>query len=236
MDESFYGFPHPSLEQLTRESNLVFHMRAETGVVKDGADLVSQWSDLGPRGYHLTQPTATNQPLWVANMVNGRPAIRFDGVDNYLTRAYALPLTGAGFTVALVFRPRGAEAGEGIYAWQGALGDGLPCLILQRNNPNIRYFMTSGYYFSTAHTTDAWALHVLTYAPASTLWSLYIDNSAVVTQSLAAGGNNSRVDIGNSYGGYAYMEIAELWHFDKVLSSDEIGWLRAAMNADYALW
>jgi len=57
-----------------------------TTITKDGSNLVSAWNDKSGQLNHVTQATATNQPLWVDAVYNSLPTIRFDGVDNYIFR------------------------------------------------------------------------------------------------------------------------------------------------------
>ena len=58
-----------------------------TTITKDGSNLVSAWNDKSGQLNHVTQATATNQPLWVDAVHNGLPTIRFDGVDNKMSRS-----------------------------------------------------------------------------------------------------------------------------------------------------
>ncbi len=48
---------------------------------------ISSWkdiSDISTTPQNAIQNTATNQPIYVTNSINGLPAVRFDGVDNFL--------------------------------------------------------------------------------------------------------------------------------------------------------
>ncbi len=58
--------------------------KADAGITKDGGDLVSDWADQSGNGNDLVQATGTNQPLFVADVQNSLPIIRFDGVDNFM--------------------------------------------------------------------------------------------------------------------------------------------------------
>ncbi len=74
---------------------------ASTLTVDAGA--VSQWRDKSGNGRHLSPPASTNRPALVADGFNGRPTVRFDGVDDHLgTRS--LPRTGD-LNVLAVLRP-----------------------------------------------------------------------------------------------------------------------------------
>ncbi len=54
--------------------------------------LVAAWPDLSGFGRDVVQATAGKQPAYVADAFNGLPALRFDGVDDYLQRSDALGL------------------------------------------------------------------------------------------------------------------------------------------------
>lgn len=45
---------------------------------------VSSWADKSANGWDAVQETGNNQPTCVTSAINGRPAILFDGNDNYL--------------------------------------------------------------------------------------------------------------------------------------------------------
>lgn len=67
-------------------ANLRFRYRADLGVTKDGSNLVSQWDDQSGNDDDLTTGVA---PLWVDDLVNGYPAIRFDGSNDWLAKTGA---------------------------------------------------------------------------------------------------------------------------------------------------
>lgn len=66
-------------------TNLVGHWMADTGVTKDGGDLVSSWISQDPNSHDAAQGTGSKQPLYVASQINGYPVIRADGTDDILT-------------------------------------------------------------------------------------------------------------------------------------------------------
>ncbi len=58
-------------------------LRADNGITLNGST-VSQWNDQSGSGNHALQGTETSQPLFVPNILNGKPTVRFDGVDDRL--------------------------------------------------------------------------------------------------------------------------------------------------------
>lgn len=61
---------------------------ADTGgaLITVDATAAGRWEDQSGNGYHVSQATAGNRPLWKANQLNGHPVIRWDGVDDALRR------------------------------------------------------------------------------------------------------------------------------------------------------
>ncbi len=60
-------------------------LRADAGVVTNPSGRVGQWLDQSPSLNHASQATLNSQPLFVANALNGKPVLRFDGVQDGLT-------------------------------------------------------------------------------------------------------------------------------------------------------
>ena len=119
------GFWHPI--GLPVVSGLVLHLDADDAgsITKDGDNKVSQWSDLSTEGNHATQATSASQPLWVDNVLNGKPVIRFDGSDDYLGSGQIISTTA--FTViALTYANRfGTDnVGNGVF-YQGTGSDDI---------------------------------------------------------------------------------------------------------------
>jgi hypothetical protein len=72
--------------------------------VADGGQ-VATWSDESGLGNDFTQSTASKRPLLYSNQVKGRPAVRFDGEDDFLTAGDILDLETAKTVVLCVKAP-----------------------------------------------------------------------------------------------------------------------------------
>lgn len=57
---------------------------SNSGSITASSGAVSQWDDLSGNGYHMTQPTGTNQPTTGTRTINSLNVIDFDGLDNFL--------------------------------------------------------------------------------------------------------------------------------------------------------
>ena len=92
-------------------SGLALWLKADEGVDADGASNVLKWTDYSGRGNHAVQGNSALRPRLISNAVNGRPALRFDGIDDFLDLP---PATAAnmslsdfrnGLTAFIVARP-----------------------------------------------------------------------------------------------------------------------------------
>ena len=74
-------------------------LRGDFGVNKDGANLISNWTDSSGNGNDAGQTTAASKPSALPAGLNGRPLVHFDGSDDFLT----LPNFASAFTEGEVF-------------------------------------------------------------------------------------------------------------------------------------
>lgn len=65
-------------------AGLQLWLRGDAGVTYDNTAAVSQWRDQSGSDNHAVQATVARRPQLVREVVRGKPAIRFDGVDDYL--------------------------------------------------------------------------------------------------------------------------------------------------------
>lgn len=72
------------LTQLPIDTGLRLWLDAGARVTKDGANLVSALGDGSGVANDASQATPAKQPLWIDNVINGRPVLRFDGINDQL--------------------------------------------------------------------------------------------------------------------------------------------------------
>ena len=54
------------------------------GVTYDGSSRVSSWADKSGNGKDAAQATGDYRPIYTTDVVNGKPAVHFDGTDDYM--------------------------------------------------------------------------------------------------------------------------------------------------------
>lgn len=90
----------------TEIADLVYWFDAAVEITKDGSDRVSNWGNQGTAS-DVQQSTAGRKPLWVDNVINGLPVVRFDEArpDELLTAANDTALNSlSGMTIFTVVR------------------------------------------------------------------------------------------------------------------------------------
>mgnify|MGYP005840254249 CR=1 FL=1 len=89
-------------------SNLELWLDANKLGLSDG-NPVSTWSDLSGNSNNATQGTASNQPIFNTNAINGLPALTFDGGNDFLEADNKINVTKA--TLFFVMNKTGAGGG-----------------------------------------------------------------------------------------------------------------------------
>ncbi|MGE5138307.1 MAG: LamG-like jellyroll fold domain-containing protein [Rudaea sp.] len=106
-----------------RVAGLTLWLKSDAiGGLADG-DPVASWPDMSGRGGRdLSQATAGKRPAFRTNVVNGKPAVRFDGVDDFLATAN---LFGSALFAAdqadifVALRQDSTKANQVLFSWDG---------------------------------------------------------------------------------------------------------------------
>ena len=92
-------------------AGLKLWLKADALALSDGA-AVATWPDSSGSGHNFTQATGANQPLFKTSIINGKPVLRFDGSNDYLSNSSVLiPTTSSHYTVISVVKPSATAVG-----------------------------------------------------------------------------------------------------------------------------
>jgi len=103
--------------------------------LNDG-DAVGTWSDLSGTGNNATQATASKKPTFKTNQINGRPVVRFDGVDDVLEYANQLFTFTGNASVFVVVKVSAAIAGNFPAIIADHTGSPTSCTVCPQVYPN----------------------------------------------------------------------------------------------------
>ncbi|HDS83948.1 MAG TPA: hypothetical protein ENN97_01945, partial [Phycisphaerales bacterium] len=97
---------------------LLFHAAADNLAGYNQADPVSMWPDLSGNDNHAFQNDSGHRPVYISNALNGKPVLRFDGVNDY----FSLPELPEVGTVFVVLR----EDPNATHNWRPFISHALP--------------------------------------------------------------------------------------------------------------
>lgn len=138
----------PLHAQVIQNSNLELWFRADAGVTVDGSGTnITQWADQSANANHAIQTALvpTNQPDYVANAVNGLPAVHFAGVHDYLVASNTAVNVTSGLSMFVVARNDVRKNYNGLFKLAPTntpfTGDGRLELYWQAGTSNSGHFV-----------------------------------------------------------------------------------------------
>src|ERR1041385_1943409 len=134
-----FALVQPTVAQsLAVTNSLVMWLKADSLGLSNG-DPVTNWADSSTNQNSASQQTLADQPTFVANAMNGLPAVRFDGGSDFLAVTNKLDGFGirrvhlpAGLTYFAVFRTTNSVAHGGADPHGG--GNNAPFTIIGDNS------------------------------------------------------------------------------------------------------
>lgn len=190
--------------------------------LNDG-DAVATWTDLSGNSNNATQATASKQPTYQTNEVNGKPAVQTDGVDDFIRSTFATSQPFTRFSVWSVSLPGGPHILGGVTANVALFNPGAN---------NVQEF--AGAFGPTAGVASStWVLVVECYDGATS----FIEVGGVRTTGNPSTGSPGGVTIGADNGGGANSsgKFAEVLHYDGRVSDGDISTLVTYLNTKYGL-
>ncbi|MCI0533677.1 MAG: Ig-like domain-containing protein [Verrucomicrobiales bacterium] len=208
-------------------TGMALWVKADAGVTLSG-ETVSEWADQSGQERHPVQAAAASQPALVTGAV-GKPAIRFDGLNDFLT--FNLPVNNlTGMTILLVANSRTVQAGGPFQAailWNETAGWGTVYLSPFQNQVNFRFGTTQvGNSHDIPRPTPIGLDYSITAAMHNdTTDTLFIDGQMVFEagdKSPALAGNRDGGSIGGGFNDtYFGGDIAEVLVYTRALSDIE---------------
>lgn len=209
-------------------AGLLYRARASSLALADGAAVASWPLDVG--GLTLTQGTAGSRPAYLAAGLHGRPAVRFDGTDDFLVSSAAMAARAQPVTLAVVYRPSDVAAQKQLLHLGGVE-------LLEDADERPQLWAGSVLQASTAVSSTAGGLVIATVTGASS--TLHVNGVLVAAGDVGSGGITATTlavgyhpsASGRNFGGDLY----EFLVYDHALSADERSALGSYVRSAYRL-
>ena len=229
-------------------AGLVVWLKADGSGLSNG-QRVATWNDVSGRGNHAAQPTSNRRPTYVANVVNGLPAIRFNRSQNHFLQLPTESFSGmedlTNFTLLAVARWNGA-ATSGLFGTFGGSGnDGNSHFEITTTGGQLRLRVAAngGLQVANAVSSGNWHLfgatmHTATDNPQA---RLFLNGNALGSSPGDPGdaflANYERVMVGSSYDQNRAFDgdIAELVIYNRPLDAAALVAVQAHLNVKYGL-
>ncbi|MDP7290872.1 MAG: Ig-like domain-containing protein, partial [Verrucomicrobiota bacterium] len=218
---------------------------AGEGLTAGDDGMVSAWADRSLFGHDVSQAEAAQQPRLVADAVNSREAVLFDGEDDMLARedvAGEALLSSDSVSVYAVVRQKSQSDVNTALAWEGPDYSNHLALLTSYNNQFLvdHGHASEGGRVSAAQPEgwdDAW--HVLEFVRDGNQAVVVVDSEALEMGEFE---DALEVDVAGrlivgavpelAFGG----EIAEVLIYNRALSESERGAVRGYLGASYGLF
>ena len=80
------GFKLPGIAWTPKSpGNLIWWVDASQITGASNGDSLETWTDASASGWNLTQSTSSKRPTYQTGQINGKPVVRFDGVDDFMS-------------------------------------------------------------------------------------------------------------------------------------------------------
>jgi len=202
--------------------------------LNDG-DPVATWNDVSGNGFDFVQGTGSARPTYKTGILNGKPIVRFDGVDDKLTRANFIT-SAASTTFAVVTRSGGSAFQEVVVL--GASGGSTGWVVLSASaaggaGGNWGVYQ-GGWVESLTNLSGVWKT-IRYNTDGASAFTLTTNNGTPEskTGSGFATINTSTVG-GDEYNQMLTGDIAAILHYNRQLTTDEMNSVENWLLAQYA--
>lgn len=209
-------------------------------LTKDSGNNLSQWSNRVTGEPDLSQASGSNQPLWVADVANGRPGVLFNGSSDYIYSASAPSDWTSGTpdpgTFWIVFNPN--EVADYIFSFSNTAGGEY----MGQHGDGTLYQTSAGAGMSPGTPTIGvtsvirldmnWGSTGYTRLDEGTPGTTSLGAaSSIVLQQISLGNFRNGSSVQYYWGGY----ILEFFFTRRIATAGEVSQVNTYLNAKYGL-
>lgn len=203
--------------------------------------MVEQWRDLSGNERHAVQTNETRQPQWIANVINGKPVVRFNGQGTFLEAPIAD--TREGMTLFLVTRvEEDGDPFDSYAALDGAFGGNVSYHVGREGGRGLGITQPTSDLVNRAGGSDRFELirieakegftHRMTRVGSGESVSVRLPETGGSVTELTLGAARSSIGrIGN----FLSFDLAEVVLYDRELSEEEARGIEVYLAEKYDL-
>jgi hypothetical protein len=206
-------------------AGLKIWLKADSLSLSDG-DPVGTWADQSGLGNSPTS-SGSNRPTYHTAVINGLPAVQFDGVDDYLTKSFTLAQPEHVF---LVVRQDSWVLGGSILD-----GTSLFVMLIQQYPGTPSVIAYAGGFGPNPTSPLGWSLFEVLFNGASSEFRINAGSATTGDVGASNGGGITLGARGDTVSQYAAVTIAEVIVYDSALSSTDRGHLETYLMSKYGL-
>ena len=216
----------------TQISGLKLWLKADSNYSLNGSE-VSAWNDCSGNNYNATQSTSANRPTWVDAVINNKPVVRFDGINDSLLGSTISNIESRACDMFIVISgaTESAQDAFSTFFGIGSRGSGfMACRYLWSANQDMVLQNSSTYLFSSANDLPNSGYNYKIFQISkefNTSLDAYINGNLIASSSSSgATGSftNNAFVLGKMYGSYTSFykgDMAEVIIYNSVLSSTD---------------
>lgn len=195
-------------------------------IIKDSQNRVSQWRDRSGFNRHAVQATDINKPTWQLRKIGGKPAVVFDGINDFMTMGDGTLsfLNTSSITMFVAFNRPDTPVNKPVFGGTGAVTRGN--FVVQYNSATS---FKVGFQNDDANAlvpnvaTGTSEVYTFTF-DALTSGKIIRRNGVEELEAAGTGSLNNMVGqaLGRYLTTYGNFELGEVALFNRVLSTQEI--------------
>ncbi len=200
-------------------ADLMMWLQADAITGLNDGDPVSSWSDLSGSCNPATQGTASKQPAYRVNQVNGLPAVVFDATDDGMSTT-ANP--GTATTIVAVYASRAGASGK-------MLNGGFSFFM----GPYVSFYrnFTFAYVTGPGVTSGRWVIHTLRQSSSSA--EMHFDGALIGSTGSVSNPGSILLAKQGTYGEQLDGSIAEVLVYNRTLTDTELGDVHNFLSTKY---